>query len=207
MSEGADPLTDVEVYDLANPRGLFRLDAPESMTYSELLSLYEGVPGFRYLEPNFMIWADATFPDDPLFSSLWGLHNTGQTGSTADADIDAPEAWDITTGSSEVVVAVIDTGVDATHPDLVDNIWVNPGEIPDDGIDNDGNGYIDDVNGYDFSTVRGGPPIDGHGHGTHVSGTIAGIGGNGVGVTSVNWNAKTMALKFGSSSLWRMKSS
>ena len=134
-------------------------------------------------------------PDDELFDALWGLNNTGQTGGSADADIDALEAWEITTGNSEIVVAVIDTGIDYTHPDLAANMWVNPGETPNDGIDNDGNGYIDDVYGLD--TVNDdSDPMDDNAHGTHVAGTIAAVGDNNEGVTGTAWQAKVMALKF-----------
>ena len=91
-----------------------------------------------------------TEPNDPFFVQQWSLHNTGQTGGTADADIDALEAWDVEVGSSDVVVAIVDSGIDFNHPDLVDNIWTNSGEVPDNGNDDDGNGYIDDVHGYDF---------------------------------------------------------
>ncbi len=111
-----------------------------------------------------------------------------------DADIDAPEAWDLSTGSRSVVVGVIDSGVDYNHPDLAANLWRNPGEIPGDGIDNDGNGYKDDVYGYDF--INGdGDPMDDNGHGT-VSGTIGAVGNNGVGVAGVAWQTRIMALKF-----------
>ncbi|MFM6602958.1 MAG: S8 family serine peptidase, partial [Microcystis panniformis] len=116
-------------------------------------------------------------------------------GGTPDADIDAPEAWDIQTGNPNLVIGVIDTGVDYNHPDLASNIWTNPGEIAGDGIDNDGNGYIDDIHGWDFA-YNDNDPSDVHGHGTHISGTIAGKGNNGVGVTGVAWNAKIMPLKF-----------
>ena len=98
----------------------------------------------EYAEPNYMYSIQRT-PDDPQLSELWGLNNTGQTNGAADADIDAPEAWDIATGSGSVIVGVIDTGIDYTHPDLADNIWGNVDEIPSNGIDDDGNGYIDDV--------------------------------------------------------------
>ena len=113
------------------------------------IAAHRNNPAIEYIEPNYIFRTAATLPNDSDFNQHWGLHNTGQTGGTPDADIDAAEAWDITTGSSDVVVGVIDTGVDYTHPDLIDNIWTNPGEIAGDGIDNDGNGYVDDVHGYD----------------------------------------------------------
>jgi subtilisin family serine protease len=147
-----------------------------------------------YVEPDFVI-APAAIPNDPSFGSLWGLHNSGQSGGVVDADIDAPEAWDTTTGSRSVVIAVIDTGVDYTHRDLAANAWRNPGEIAGDGLDNDGNGFADDVFGWDFAN-RDANPMDDNGHGTHVAGTIGAVGGNGTGVVGVNWQVSIMALKF-----------
>ncbi|MBD2556838.1 S8 family serine peptidase [Aphanizomenon flos-aquae FACHB-1290] len=159
------------------------------------LATYKNSPTFEYIEPDYIVTTAATFPNDPGFPQLWGLHNTGQGGGTPDADIDAPEAWDIQTGNPNLVIGVIDTGVDYNHPDLVGNIWTNSGEIANDGIDNDNNGYIDDIRGWDFA-YNDNNPMDVDGHGTHVSGTIAGKGNNGVGVTGVAWNAKIMPLKF-----------
>src|SRR5262245_18714042 len=151
-------------------------------------------PLVEAVEPNYVVRAVVT-PNDPRFGELWGLQNIGQTGGRNDADVDAPEAWDTVTGSSSVVTAVIDTGVDYTHPDLAANMWTNPGEIPGNGIDDDGNGYVDDVHGYDFYN-NDGDPFDDHGHGTHAAGTIAAVGDNGVGVVGVSWTARIMALKF-----------
>ena len=148
----------------------------------------------EYVEPNYIVHADV-FPDDPLRSDLWGMHNVGQTGGTPDADIDALEAWQKVTGSPTIVVGVIDTGIDYTHPDLAANIWINPGEIPNNGIDDDGNGYVDDVMGWDFFN-NDNDPMDDNGHGTHTAGTIGAVGNNGIGVAGVAWNVKLMPLKF-----------
>lgn len=158
------------------------------------LKALENHPAVQYVEPNYKISIQAS-PDDPKFSELWGLHNTGQTGGTADADIDALEAWDISVGSRDVIVAVIDTGVDHTHPDLANNMWVNPNEIAGDGIDNDNNGYVDDVHGINAITDSG-DPMDDQGHGTHVSGTIGAIGNDGVGVVGVNQQVSIIGCKF-----------
>ena len=159
------------------------------------IATYRNSSTFKYIEPDYIVTKAATFPNDPGFPQQWALHNTGQNGGTPDADIDAPEAWDIQKGNPNLVIGVIDTGVDYNHPDLVGNIWTNPGEIAGDGIDNDNNGYIDDIRGWDFA-YNDNNPSDVDGHGTHVSGTIAGKGNNGVGVTGVAWNAKIMPLKF-----------
>ncbi|SIO26764.1 FG-GAP repeat-containing protein [Singulisphaera sp. GP187] len=176
-------------------RGSMLAETAPGVTYDAVKASLAGLPGFRYVEPDFIVSVNSTTPNDPNFSTLYGLDNTAQAGGVQDADIDAPEAWDLTTGSSRVVVGVIDSGVDYNHPDLAANMWRNPGEIPGDGIDNDGNGYKDDVYGYDF--INGdGDPMDDYGHGTHVAGTLGAVGNNGVGVTGVNWQSRIMALKF-----------
>lgn len=149
----------------------------------------------RVAERDWIVTVQQTYPNDPRFSELWGLHNTGQTGGSVDADIDAPFAWANQTGSSSVKVAVIDTGIDYTHPDLAANCWTNPGEIPGNSIDDDNNGFVDDVYGYDF--VNGdGNPMDDHSHGTHCAGTVGGVGNNGIGVVGVCWNVKMIGVKF-----------
>ena len=146
-----------------------------------------GAEAFDYIYPD--------SPDDSLFSWLWGLHNWGQEGGTPDADIDAVEAWYISTGSPSVVIADIDSGVDYTHQDLAPNMWTNAGEVPDNGLDDDGNGYVDDWYGIDTFNYDS-DPMDDLGHGTHTSGTIAAAGDNGIGVTGVSWSTRIMALKF-----------
>ncbi len=170
-------------------------EVPAGETAKGLVKKLSSDGSVKYAELDYKQSVAQTIPNDALFNQLWGLHNTGQTGGTAGADIDAPEAWDHTTGSGDIVVAVIDTGVDYKHPDLVDNIWTNPDEIPGDGIDNDGNGYIDDVHGINAITGSG-DPMDDNSHGTHCSGTIGAVGNNGIGVAGVCWNVKIMGLKF-----------
>jgi hypothetical protein len=162
-------------------------------------------PRVRYAEPNYRIQAadHGTTPNDPSFHQQWGLDNFGQSvnGSlgTADADIDAEEAWNVTHGSAGVVVGILDTGLDLTHPDLAGNVWVNPGEncagCRTDGLDNDANGYVDDWRGWDFVN-NDNNPTDDNGHGSHVAGIIGAVGNNGVGVTGVNWDVELMPLKF-----------
>ncbi|MCG2721624.1 MAG: S8 family serine peptidase, partial [Thermodesulfovibrionales bacterium] len=176
--------------------GIYLVELQEDMNVKEAIELYKKDPNVEYAEPNYMLYALDVFPNDPSFNNLWGLHNTGQTGGTIDADIDAPEAWQITTGSSNVIVAVIDTGVDYNHQDLAGNMWKNLAELNGSpGVDDDGNGYIDDIYGID--TINNDTdPMDDNRHGTHVSGTIGATGNNGIGVVGVNWNVKIMALKF-----------
>ena len=148
-----------------------------------------------YAEPDYL--AHATIePDDASFGTLWGMNNTGQSGGTEDADIDAPEAWELHTGSRTVRVGVIDTGIDFTHPELSANIGSNAAEAAGTpGIDDDGNGYIDDIRGWDFANDDNNP-IDDHNHGTHVSGTIGALGNNGAGVAGVCWQVSLVPLKF-----------
>ena len=138
-------------------RGSLLVETAPTASYSEVLTSLSSLPGFRYVEPDFLINVNSTIPNDPSFPSLDGLNNTGKTGGIVDADIDAPEAWDLTIGSRSIVVGVIDSGIDYNHPDLAANIWTNPGEIAGDGKDNDGNGYVDDVHGYDFVNNDGDP--------------------------------------------------
>jgi subtilisin family serine protease len=155
-------------------------------------------PLVEYAVPNGLYYLDTTYPSDPQFGALWGLDNTGQTGGTPDADIDAPEAWDITTGSPQVVVAVIDSGITFDHPDLAGNIYTNPGEIAGNGIDDDANGFVDDVHGWDVVGFDNDPSDVSaacRGHGTHVAGTIGAIGDNAVGVTGVAWNVQIMPIR------------
>jgi subtilisin family serine protease len=162
-------------------------------------------PYVEVAEPNYIYRLEKT-PNDLDYGKLWGLKNTGQADSrsngTAGIDIDAERAWDITTGSEDVVVAVIDTGMDYTHPDLKENIWTNMAELNGQaGVDDDGNGYVDDVHGYNFSDAANPTPdpLDDNGHGSHCAGTIGGHGNDGTGIVGVNWKVQIMPVKFLSS--------
>jgi subtilisin family serine protease len=168
---------------------------PEGVDVGEAVEFYMENPQVDYAEPNYIANIDLTFPNDTYFYFQWSLHNIRQTvNGVLDADIDMPQAWDISTGSRDFIVAVIDTGADLGHPDLALNIWVNEEEIQDDGIDNDGNGFIDDTVGWDFVN-QDNIPFDDNLHGTHVSGIIGALGNNGRGVTGVNWEVRIMVLK------------
>lgn len=155
-----------------------------------------------FAEPDLIYKLIAT-PNDPGFAQLWGMNNTGQTVNgdpgVAGADIDANLAWDVTTGSSAVVVGIADSGIRATHEDLAANRWTNPGEIAGNNVDDDSNGYIDDVWGWDFwNNDR--DPTDDNGHGTHTAGTVGAVGNNGRGVAGVAWTVRLAGLKIGSRS-------
>ncbi len=155
--------------------------------------------GVALSEPDYIVRTSERVPDDTRFPDMWNLKNTGQTGGAPGADINATYAWDVGVGTDTVVVAVIDTGVDYRHPDLSTNMWRNPGEIAGNGVDDDGNGLIDDVYGYDFCNTDG-DPLDDFFHGTHCAGTIGAVGNNSLGVVGVNWRVKLLALKFLSNS-------
>jgi serine protease len=188
--------------------GRYNIDlirVPKWLTVPEMIDLLSTYSSVKSVAPNYRISKDdvevTATPNDSSYGSLWGLHNTGQSGGTTDADIDAPEAWNITTGSSSVVVAVIDTGVDYNHPDLAANMWVNTAELNGSpSVDDDGNGYYDDIYGINAITgvpaLNNGNPMDDNGHGTHCAGTIGAVGNNNTGVVGVNWTVKIMALKF-----------
>jgi subtilisin family serine protease len=156
-------------------------------------------PDVASVEPNYLRRFSAVPPNDADFPKLWGLKNTGQTvdftAGTSGVDTNFLPAWELARpAGGEVIVGVVDSGVDFTHPDLAANIWTNPGEIADNGIDDDGNGYVDDVHGYDFRGNTADVTDSGH-HGTHVAGTIAAVGKNGIGITGVARRTKILPLK------------
>lgn len=157
-------------------------------------------PMVDIIEPNY-IYRINKLPNDPKLDLLWGMKNFGQEDSArrkgvAGVDIGAEQAWDIQTGSRDVVVAVIDTGVNYNHPDIAANAWTNEIEANGKpGVDDDGNGYIDDIHGYNFVNNTG-DPMDDHGHGTHCSGTIGAKGDDGQGIVGVAWNVRIMGVKF-----------
>ncbi len=198
--------------------GRFALVTTAQKSVAVAIAELEANPAVEYAEPNFiytainntsnverMLAQSVVEQGDDRFGLLWGLANTGKNEpdrngapgievGVAGVDVNALKAWQITKGSRDITIAVIDTGVDYNHPDLAANMWVNAGEVAGDGIDNDKNGYIDDVYGWN-AAVDNGNPFDGHGHGTHCAGTIGAIHGNG-GVAGVMADVKIMAVKF-----------
>ncbi len=162
--------------------GLQRMILPAGVSVPEALAVLRGDPEVLYAEPNALRRLNKS-PDDPLFPSLWGPER-----------MRAPLAWDSLTDCRETVVALVDSGLDTTHPDLAANLWVNPGEIPGNGRDDDGNGRVDDIHGWDF-LFEDPDPRDANGHGTHVAGTIAAVGDNAAGVAGLCWRARLMVLR------------
>ncbi len=190
-----DPLGNLDIYRV-------HLDPANTESVPSMVKALEGLSGtVEFAEPDFIRHTHLT-PNDPSYPIQWGQHNTGQeidsSFGVADADTDAPEAWDVRTRADGVVVAVIDTGILYTHEDLADNMWRNPGESLD-GIDNDGNGFVDDIHGIN-AINNSGDPLDDNGHGTHCAGIIGAVGNNGTGVAGMAWNVELMGVKFLSAS-------
>ncbi len=175
--------------------GLFRAGLsdfrnPNQMTVA-LRKVSAAIETVRFAEPDYLITASA-LPSDPLFQQQWGLN---MAGSAVDGDIDAPEAWESRTDSSQAVVAIIDSGIRLTHEDLVGSLWTNSSEVASNGIDDDGNGVIDDVHGLNVIESSGNPGDD-NGHGTQVAGIVGAVGNNAIGISGVSWTARLMAIKF-----------
>ncbi len=182
-----DRVSDLEILNQVKSNS-----AVKEVQFNHYVELREGV---AYKEFNVPLTDRSTTPNDTRFNEQWALNNTGQTGGLNDADIDAPEAWDFTTGGltalgDTIVVAIIDGGCDLNHQDL--SYWINWAEIPNNGIDDDSNGYIDDHRGWNAYNNNGNVSSDFHG--THVSGISGARGNNNLGVSGVNWNVKTMPI-------------
>jgi thermitase len=179
---------------------LLRVETDGTKSLGMLVSKIAENSSVKFAEPNY-IYSIKNSPNDPRFEELWGLNNTGandpsRTPGTEGADISAFRAWDIEKGSKQIKIAVIDTGVEYTHPDLAANMWRNEAELNgEEGVDDDGNGYVDDIYGWDFAN-NDNDPIDGHSHGTHCAGTIGAVHDNGVGVAGVMSDVSIVAIKF-----------
>ena len=193
---------------------LWELKEAQTIDVLALVKQYKDHPAIEFIEPNYIYSSFETTPNDEQFNEQWALNNTGQTGGTPAADIHATTAWEIQKESPSVKVAIIDTGIDWKHTDLADNIWQNLSEDADgdgvvlewngyewvfdsgdeNGIDDDGNGYVDDFIGWDFRN-NDNNPMDADGHGTHIAGIVGAKGNNGLGMTGVTWEVQLAALK------------
>jgi subtilisin family serine protease len=175
----------VNLPDQKDPVGLgriYRLDLAPGADTAALIAALSADPSVEYAEPDY-IARPAAIPNDPLFPQQWGL-----------TKIQAPAAWDVVTGTQTVVIAIVDSGIDLTHPDLAGRLWVNPGEVPGNSQDDDNNGYVDDINGWNF--VHGTNNLyDGNGHGTQVAGVAAATADNGTGIAGVCWNCRIMPVR------------
>ncbi|HYL99809.1 MAG TPA: S8 family peptidase [Blastocatellia bacterium] len=176
----------------AGRSSLYLMKIASNTTVERAIAEAEKNPRVEFAEPNYYVHPADTVPNDALFNQEWDMLNTGMEtfGGKAGADIEATKAWDITTGSDDVVVAVTDTGIDFSNPDLAPNVWVNPNAGKD--------GFTGDINGWNFANNNAQlfDPTSDQGHGTHVSGTIGAVGNNGIGVAGVAWHVKLMGLKF-----------
>ncbi len=197
--------------------GFYLVRFPPRFDPREVAAEFSQSPAVEYAQVIGIHRVYPTTPNDARFTEQWALNNTGQTGGTADADVDAPEAWDLCQGHTSVILAIVDTGVDWKHPDLggsgpnhIDgNIWINSAEYSGTtGVDDDGNGYVDDIRGWDWvdgvSAVTGedantpdNDPMDFNGHGTHCAGIADAITNNATGVAGLAWGCKIMALRVG----------
>ncbi len=164
---------------------------------AEVIRQLSDIDDVHIAEPDYLVRHMDLFPDEMSNNeqSLWAMYNSGGVYRTIDSDIDAPAAWSIRNNASGVIVGITDTGLHITHEDLKDNLWTNPDEIPNDGIDNDNNGYVDDIYGVDVVTEIGNP-LEENGHGTHVAGTVGAQGNNGKGVVGVAWDVQLLGARF-----------
>jgi subtilisin family serine protease/PKD repeat protein len=162
---------------------MYELTLAQDGDVERVIAVLNEDPAVEWAEPDYLAYAADTIPNDPLFAGQWGL-----------SQIDAPGAWDVVTGTPLVVIAVLDSGLDMSHPDLADRVWTNPGEVPGDGVDNDVNNHIDDIHGWDF-IYDDNDPSDDNGHGTQVAGIAAATTDNGSGMAGVCWNCEIMPVK------------
>jgi subtilisin family serine protease len=185
---------DTELVKIIGLDRIYTFEIDQEINIQEACKLYNDNSYIEYAEPSYYGQGCIT-PNDTNFNLKWGLHNTGQTGGSADADIDAPDGWDIETGEQGVKIAIIDSGIEYTHSDLSSRIWINYGD-PINGVDDDGNGLTDDYRGWDFVN-NDNDPNDNHynSHGTHCAGIAGAATNNNLGVAGVDWNSKLMAVK------------